>query len=271
MFNRFRDSLVYPRRIINYRKDRFLKVLAYMVVFAVLMLSSTIVLIARFDRIPQTIRDQFQENLIEENIDCVVDDSVLTCVPEDTFEIFYSSVVGLINITMGVSDDMPKDEEIEVLSLSIFFSNDVVYLYYGGTAMEYAYDDLPDAFSTIDFSTISSDPEEFTNVMMDGFGDYVKSMGYIIVPLMLFMTFIGNMLMILFVVFLNAVILKVRFKVIPFKETFKMGVYMGTTLYMLLILNGFFGLGMFTIVIFLILTFRQTNALNMEIMKRIRK
>ena len=78
MFNRFRDSLVYPRRIINYRKDRFLKVLAYMVVFAVLMLSSTIVLIARFDRIPQTIRDQFQENLIEENIDCVVDDSVLT-------------------------------------------------------------------------------------------------------------------------------------------------------------------------------------------------
>lgn len=271
MFNRFRDSLVYPRRIIEYRKDRFLAVLGYMAVFALLMLTTTILLIARFDTIPQNVRDSYQDNLTGVDINCILDDSVLTCDPEQTMEIFYTDTVGLMEISMGVSNDIPEASEIEAMSLSIIFSNDVVYMYYAGTAFEYGYDELPDSFSDIDFSLATSDPETFTNVIMDGLGEYVNSMGHIIAPFLLISGFIGNILMILFVVLMNAVILKLRFKVIPFKETFRMGVYMGTTLYILLIVNGFFGLGIFTIILFLILTFRQTNAVNMEIMKRMKQ
>ena len=106
---------------------------------------------------------------------------------------------------------------------------------------------------------------------MDGFGDYLISQGAIIATIMLVSGLIGNIFMILFVVFMNAIILKMRFKVIPFKETFNMGVYLGTSLYILLILNGFFGLGIFIIILFLILTFRQTNAISYEIMKRMKQ
>ena len=116
-----------------------------------------------------------------------------------------------------------------------------------------------------------NNPDAFTDNMMDGFGDYLKSKGQIIAPAILITGFVGNVFMILFVVFMNAFILKMRFKVIPFKETFNMGVYLGTTLYILLVINGFFGLGYFTIFLFLILTFRQTNQISYEIMKRLKK
>lgn len=271
MFNRFRDSLVYPRRIINYRKDKMIRVIGYMMLFALLMLSSTIVVLAQFERIPQTVREMYQENLSDAEINCILDDGTLTCDEEPVLTRFYSETIGLVSVSMGVSDDEPTASEISTLGIDLFFSNEVVYLYYAGIPIEYTYDQLPDEFSSIDFSQSSTDPNAFTDVIMDGFGNYLISVSNIIVPILLISGMIGNVFMVFFVVFMNAIILKMRFKVIPFKETFKMGAYMGTSLYILLILNGFFGMGMFMIILFLIVTFRQTNALSFEIMKRMKK
>ncbi|MFK5884005.1 MAG: hypothetical protein QM489_06700, partial [Candidatus Izemoplasma sp.] len=49
MFNRVRDGLVYPKEIINYRKDGLWRALLFILFFAVILTTSSIVSIATFD------------------------------------------------------------------------------------------------------------------------------------------------------------------------------------------------------------------------------
>ena len=270
MFSRFRDSLVYPRRIIDYRKDKLIRVLGYMFLFAILMLSSTVVLLLRFDRMPQNVRDLYQENLKDTEINCVLDEGNMTC-DEDTNESFYVETFGLVQVLMGVNNLKPDFSDASPLQMQIIFSDEKLYVYYSTYELEFTYDELPEEFSNVDFALVQSDPEAFTDIMMDGTGEYLKSIGGTVASILLISGFIGNIFMVLFIVFMNSIILKMRFRVIPYGETFKMGAYLGTSLYILMILNGFFGMGILMIIIFLILTFRQTNAISYEIMRRMKK
>jgi hypothetical protein len=270
MFDRFRDSLVYPKRIIQYRKDRFIRVFGYMMLFAILMMSANVVLLFRFDRVPQNIRDLYKEDVTTEVIDCLLEDGDVTCEDDGVEAGFYESNLGMVDVFMVVSEN-PPTRAMSPLQLAIYFNDNEVNAYYGGYQFTSTYDELPSQFKDIDFRDAANNPDAFTDNMMDGFGEFLKSKGHIIAPVILITGFIGNVFMILFVVFMNAIILKMRFKVIPFKETFNMGVYLGTTLYILLVINGFFGLGYFTIFLFLLLTFRQTNQISYEIMKRLKK
>jgi hypothetical protein len=267
MFERFRDSLVYPKRIIQYRKDKLIKVFGYMLLFAILMSAAVTVSIFRFERIPSNVRDLYQDNLTSDVIPCEVINQTFGCITGVNFKgLFYDD--GLI--VMGVSED-PSISDYSILNVSFIFGPNNVHVYYSAMEFVLDYKDLPSEFSNIDFSLIQSDPDAFTDQMMDGVGEYLISIKSVVAPIIIGSSIFGNIIMILFVVLMNSTILKMRFKIIPFRETFKMGAYLGTTLYILLILNGFFGLGYFTIFLFLILTFRQTNQISLEIMKHIKK
>ena len=274
MFNRFRDSLVYPSRIINYRKDKLIRVIGYMLLFAAIASIPAMAGVYRIDSIPISEQETFEENLIPEEIPCVLNSGILTCdTPVNT--IFYedelAAIISTIDVRVGVSDvDFPISE-VSVDGLQIMFTSETVDIYYAGTVFEMPYDELPSEFSSLDFNDVKDNPEEFTASIMEAINAYVKSVRPLLLTMTFFIGFIMYMVLILFVVFMNATMLKMRFKVIPFKETFIMGVYMGTTLYILLIMNVLFGFGLFMIVLFLILSFRQTNAVNMEIMKRMKK
>ena len=268
MFDRFRDSLVYPRRIIQYRKDKFIRVFGYILVFATLMLSASFVGLLRIDMIARSYSDYYKDNLSNELIDCDITDGDVTCVEEGGY--FYSAPLGLIDVDMGVFEEAPN-EVFSPLNMVVLFVDDQIIVHYGGMIFSGSYDELPEEFRTMDFKDAKNNPTVFSDHMMEGAGAYLKGKLNIIMPIVLISGLIGNVLLILFVVFMNALILKMRFKVIPFKETFNMGVYLGTTLYILFILNGFFGLGIFMIILFLIVTFRQTNAISYEILRRLKK
>ena len=50
-----------------------------------------------------------------------------------------------------------------------------------------------------------------------------------------------------------------------------MSTYLGTALFILMILNGLLGLSIYVMILFLIISFRQTNQLSMAIIKAIKK
>jgi len=275
MFNRFRDSLVYPRRIINYRKDKLIRVLAYVAMFATLATVPILVGVLRFESVPLSEREAFQDNLIDEEIPCVLNNGTLTCDETPIDKIFYENTVptGLVSldVTLGVTDEIVPTNDENPAGMTILFGDGTVHFFYAGTQFEMPYSDLPSQFSSLDFKDVNEDPDAFTNQIMDGIGAYLKSIRLLTLSMTFVMGFVMYLLLIMFVVLMNAFVLKMRFKVIPFKETFNMGVYMGTALYILLILNVLFGFGFFVIMLFLIITFRQTNALNSEIMNKMKR
>jgi hypothetical protein len=266
MFERFRDSIVYPKRIIQFRKDHMIRVIGYILLFALLMTSASIVALVRFESIPTVFRDAFKEDIVVVDIPCVTNDTSLVC-EEEVTEYFYDDGFFL----MGVTTQEPDIEETPLLEYRIVFYDDQVIMHYAGIEYGVLIEDLPSSFHNFDFTLLSSDTDGFGEALLDGIGDYLVSLKAILAPIVIVSSVVSNVFMILFVAFMNAIILKMRFRVIPFKEVFKMGTYLGTLLYILLIVNSFFGLGIFMIILFLVLTFRQTNALSMEIFRVIKK
>lgn len=267
MFERFRDSLVYPSRIIALRKDSFWKVFAYILVFAILMTLGTVVYTVKFDHIDYTIRDDFANAVKDVDIDCVITDSNLTC---DTNQITNFYDYSYASIFVDSSDELDLSN-YAITDSNIIFHKDSIYLSIGLLNYQFKLSDLPEEFHNIDFSQIMTDKDAFSENLMDGVEqimlDTQTSWSLILVSIDLVM----NIIFVVLIALINSLILKSRFRIIPYKEIFKMSTYTGTALYVLLTFNSLIDLGFFLILLFVIVSVRQTNALSLAIMKVMKK
>lgn len=269
MFERFRDSLVYPSRIIGFRNDSLLRVLTYIFMFSVLMSIGMIIFSIRFASLPNTFVNIFEEDLISKTVDCEIDDSMLVCDSEIREKIYDDAS---INIYVDSFDEINyEDMGVGIGSFNFIFHKEEIVFYSAGFNISFALADLPEEFQDIDFKVLETDTLGFAVLLLDAVSAYMVETKGIWAPFMIAVEIITNLFFMFAIVLINAWILKSRFKVIPFKEVFKMATYSSTTLYVLLTINGLISLGFLMIVLFVILTFRQTNALSMAIHKVIKK
>lgn len=267
MFTRFRDSLVYPSRILNFRKDSIFLVFGYIIFFSILMSLGLIIFLSKFESLPNTFTEIFTENLISEEVPCEIIDSELICT-KNAIVNFYDD--GTMLAYTDSSDEV---------DYSNYPSNKVVFIFHKdkllissfGLKDFYMINELPSEFHNMDFSLIESDQELFAENFIEGLNSFLLENKNLWLPFMVTFELLSNFLFIMLIVLINSWILKARFKIIPFKEVFKMSVYSSTTLYVLLTINGLIALGGIFILLFVIITFRQTNALSMAIYKVIKK
>ena len=88
MLERFTNSLVYPKRIIEYRKDKLIYVLLYLLFFIALMTTRTVIDVARFDGLTAEFRETFAQDAEIVDESCVIEDSMFSCGVEERTKLF---------------------------------------------------------------------------------------------------------------------------------------------------------------------------------------
>jgi len=267
MFERFRDSLAYPGRIIQYRNDKMLRILSYLLLFAALMSITTVINTIRFDKLENAYVEVFEEQLVKTNINCDINSSTLSC-SDVTITEFYND--GFINAYVDPLNEYDYGS-IKFAQVSVVFNEEFVNVSMSGMKYQYTIAELTNELEGLDFNTLESDSEAFSLLATNAVSEVMKDMKMIWGPIVIGAEVFLNILFIVLIVLINSFIIKNRFKIIPFKEVFKMSVYSSTTLFVLLTLNNMISLGFFFLFIFVLITFRQTNALTMAIYKVMKK
>jgi len=268
MFKRVRDSLVYPAEILRYRKDHILLVLLYLLFFAALLSTKTIINVVKFDGLTEVAKESIKEevNIIDNN--CEIVSAELVCDGEHLISAYSDAMYTVyLDSNAAINYDVYPDNEY-----SVIIHGKSIYLYvFGINTVSFPLTDLPTPLQNIDFNEQVSDPTAFYNNLFIGVDELIVSYkgawGFAVIAVELFISLLFYMIFILF----SAFFMKKRYKIIPFKETFKMTVYSSTSLYIILTFYSMLNLSIIIVVLLLFISFRQNGILNREIDRRIRK
>jgi hypothetical protein len=267
MFNRFRDGLVNARLLIEYRKDAMWKVVVYIVFFAVLFSSASIVDVIKYDGLTEVYKENVRQSMTDVTEDCAIANAELVCDSEYKIELYEDQIV-----TFYLDSHSELDfERYADSGYAIVIHKELVYVSVNGLEVySYLINDLDPSVHNLDFS----DQADNTNVFYDSIFNavdkfavqYKAAWGSLIIIIEVLISFAVYMMFIM----LSAYFLRKRFSVVPFKQLFAMTTYSSTGLFVILIFDSIFELNLFLIVILIIFAFRQNNALSAEIEKRLK-
>lgn len=268
MFNRFRDGLVYPKLLIQYRKDAMWKVVLYIAFFAILFSSASIVDVVKYDGISESAKESIKQDMVIVSEDCAIVNSKLICDSEYKIQVYEQALISFY-LDSHVELDYSRYEES---GYAIIIHDEYIYFSYKGIeAYSYLISDLDSKAHNIDFSDQTNNPNLFYNSVFDSLDEllvgYKLAWGSIVIFFEVLISFVVYMMFIL----LSAFFLRKRFEVVPFKQLFAMTTYSSTALFVILIFDSILQLNIILIVLLVIVAFRQNSALSNEIAKRLKK
>lgn len=269
MFKRVRDSLVYPREILKYRKDHILFVLFYLFFFAVLLSSRSIIDVIKYDGIALIYKEAMIEEMVPITEDCEIANALLVCDAEYIVA-FYEDAMFTIYLDSNSTLDFSQYPSNEY---SIIVHDDSVYAYvFGISALEeIPLSSLPSSLQNLDFEDQTNDSEAFYEQLFAGIDQLIVD--YKIIwgtSMVLFEVMISTLFYLVFVL-ISSWFLKTRYKVIPFKETFTMTTYSSTSLFIILTFYSMLELNIFIVIILLVIAFRQNGIMTKEIDRILKK
>ncbi len=267
MYNRFKDSIVSPKKIVGFRNDSLVKVFIYILFFSMLLGTRTIIEVVTFKGITPTYRETLIHDFHVVDESCIIDNANVECdVQENT----------LVYEDLMLSYYIDSRNEMEINSYgenySLVFHKDSIHFVLNNTAIyEMKISELPSKFHNIDFELQTTDPNVFYNDLFDAIDLLFMSTRNIWAPMIIIIDIFSSLLMFLVFILISAWMLKLRFKPVRFKEVFIMTSYSSTALYIILILNSLYNMSFFIIIILVIAAFRQNNQLSTEIYRRLNK
>jgi hypothetical protein len=267
MYKRFVSSLLAPAAIVQFRNDKLIKVLLYVVFFALLLSTRMIIQTTTYNGISYYTSTQILQQLHEVSPDCHFDDTSLICDTEEVYEVYQDGTIAFY--LDGQNTFIPS---IYLNPYSFVVHADKLYIVYAGTVVkEEALKDALPLLMNLDFSHEVVDQNAFDARIITALNDYILSYKFVWAPILIGMDFLVNVMLFLFFDLFSAWMLRLRFPKLPFVQTFKMSVYSATALYLILILNSLFGLDSFLLIILLIIAFRQNSQLSYEILRRLNR
>lgn len=264
MFNRVRDGLVYPKLLVAYRKDQIWKALLFILFFATLLATSSILNVVTFEGEADYFDYIDKAEVDETNDNCVISNSILTCDTQES-KLLYSD--SLLYFYLDTSADFDV-ADYGGFNYNFVLSSDSYYVIFSGIALEEGLiSELPTDFNnlTFDFS------DEFYTKVFTGVDTVIEdSKGYWGSAVIGFEIAL-NFILFLFFVLINTSFLRRRFKVVPYKELFVISTYASTALFILMAFNSLINFSFFIVIILIVFAFRQTNSLALEIDTIIKK
>jgi|LGOV01.1.fsa_nt_gb hypothetical protein len=267
MYKRFKESIVSPKNIVEFRTDSLVKVFIYILLFSMLLGTRTIIEVATFKGLTPSYRETLKQEFHVVDESCLIVDANVECdVSENT----------LIYEDLMLSYYIDSRNEIEIGSYgenyNIIFHKDGIHFILNKTAIyEMKISELPSEFHNIDFGLQTTDPNVFYNDLFDAIDSLFISSRNIWAPMIIAIDVFTSFVMFLVFILISAWMLKMRFKPVRFKEMFVMTSYSSTALYIILILNSLYDMSFFIVIILVIAAFRQNNQLSMEIHRRLNK
>jgi len=268
MFKRVRDSLVYPKEILNYRKDHLFFVLLYLFFFAIILSSGTVIDVIKYDGLANAYKASIEEEMTVVTQDCEILDATLICAGEYYINLYEEPVFAVYLFSKDISDF----SEYPSSNYSFVFNEDKVYIFIAGiNSFTIQISDLPIQLQNIDFDNQINDSTAFYSNIFSGIDELLMGYKNIWGPMLIAIEIIISSLFYLIFILVSSWFLKMRYKVIPFKETFTMTTYSSTSLFIILTFYSMLELNIFIIVILLVISFRQNGIMSREIERRLKK
>lgn len=261
MLSRFRDGLVYPEYILNFRKDSIFRVLFVLIVYASIMSLNIIVDTVAFDGIDIETSELIEEALTEESINCEITSSNLVC-DEDT-DVKLLQYYGLVDMYV-VSDVSDIDDYESGANINIIITNDQMIVN-SIVPFTFEIDELPVEFQNLDFKTLESNPDLFLEEFIAAIDSYMLENKAMWGTTLIILFILFNLLLTLFVSILTGFFIRNRYKVIPFKETFRFGAYVSGSTFLILGLMSMLGNTFLFIILIVIINSRQMRRLTFSI------
>lgn len=267
MYERFLNSIVNPRKLLDYRKDHLLWVFLYVIFFTALLSTRTVIDVITYDGLSEASKTAIASNFETLDPDCGINDTEVYCDEDKTMLLYDDQVIDFYIETRDelVPENYTKQYNIVVQGDSLYFLfNEQVIYHELLTAIE---GDL----TNLDFSLQTTDKRAFETQIFTAVDDYILSYQSIWAPTMIAIDFLSGFVLFMFFILISSWMLKARFKIVPYRHFFTMTVYSSTGLYVILILNSLYNLDLLLIILLLIFAFRQNNQLSQEIVKRLQK
>lgn len=267
MYRRFRDSLLYPRQILEYRNDRLWLVFLYIFLFAILLSTKLVIEVTTFDGLSVASKEIIAQEFKDLNPTCGIVDSVYVCDAEET-TLFFEDLI--VNYYMESHSDLQFDNYKSQYNI-VLFGDSLYFIFAGKVVYEDLISNLPQSFHNLDFSLQSTDNAQFNNLLFSAVDDFILSYKSVWAPMMIIIDFLTGFALFLIFIMVSAWMLRLRFRQVPFRQLFTMTTYSSTGLYVILIFNSLYNLNFILVILLIFFAFRQNNQLSLEIVERLKK
>lgn len=267
MYQRFKDSIITPRNIVNFRNDKLVYVLAYVLFFALLLSTRMIIEVVTFDGISYSTQMNIKEQMPSLNPNCGFTDTTYICEDEQIVELYND---GVISYNLDSEQVFSPSNYSNTYNFVIHY--DKVYIIYSGNIIKT--EEIKNVLSplmNLDFSLQQQDPDRFYNTIFQAVDSYIVLYKSLWAPFLLAIDYLSGALLFFVFLLFSAFMMRVRFPEIPFKQLFTMNAYSATALYLILIFNSLFRLDFFLLILLLFVAFRQNGQLNLEIVRRLKR
>ena len=268
MFNRVRDSLVYPKEILRYRKDKILLVIFYILFFAVLLSSRTLIDVINYDGLSGVYKESVKEEMTVVAQDCEITNAKLVCDSGYIINVFSEQ---LFTIYLDSNNELDYGEYPDDTYNIIIHDEDVYFYIFGIDTYNIPLNEFPTAMQNIDFDDQVNDTTVFYNNLFSGIDELILGYKAYWGTTLVLIEIAVNIAFYMFFVLVSGWFLKMRFKVIPYKETFTLTTYSSTSLFLILTFYTMLNLDLIIIIILLVLSFRQNGIMSKEIERRLKK
>jgi len=265
MFNRFRDSLINPRQILEYRNDSFFRVFLYILLFAVLLSTKTTIETIQFDGVSSLYKGYVRDEFSEVDSSCNITDSVFSCDNESS-TLLYKDLI----VSYYIDSNETMDFDSYDAAYSIVLHNDSVNVVMANSVMySMKISELPTEIHNLDFGLLETDEDAFYSQYFGAIDAMLLSTKNMWAPIMIVIDILSGLILFLLFVVIGALLMRMRFKPVKFKQMFAMNAYSATALYVILVLNSLYNLSYFLVLILILVAFRQNTQLSMEIYRRL--
>jgi len=270
MLERIRQAIVAPQGLIAYRNDRVFLVVLYIVFFALLSATGTLIQVANFDALPMRYRQEIRENYQSPPADCVIESATLTCDEEISHTVFSEGPFAL-TIDARTTDDesyavtkpfhfVVHGETVRVLVTNIF----------GSASHEMPLSELAGDAENLSFTFDTEDRDEadaFFGRLFSVIDAEIAAQRLLWGTPLVVLRVLGSLAIYAGFVLLNSLFMWILNPKVRFKQMFVMMAYASTLLYVVVIFHVMFDFSLFLLFVLLFIAFRQTSRLVLEIQR----
>ncbi len=266
MLERFKMSIIAPQGLIRYRKDSWIRVWFYTLIFAILMSASTLVTVIMYDGLSPQEKSVIQNNTAITALPCAIENAVLIC-DTPTQHTYYDQN----NIVFHI-DSNPTLQTSDYTGLRYHFvihARDVHVIFSSMIVETIPIASLDSKIHQLDLSFTTTTETMFFDAIFDSVNALVLSYRPLWGPITVGFRIISALLLFNFFIILNAILIRSRFRVIPFKQLYVMLTYATSLLFVVLIFDSIYQLNFILFILFLFVAFRQTSRLALELQRRV--
>ncbi len=268
MYTRFYNSIISPRNLVEFRNDSLFRVFSYVLLFALLLSTRTIIDVATFDGMTHATKEAIIADINDVNETCAIVDSSLDCEKKEMTLVYTASFMSFYTDSF---DNWNPSVYQETAYNFVIHGSQVHLVVSGQDVTQIPLSDFPEEFQNFDFSLRDTDPTAFYDTIFNALDDYMMDTKTVWGSVLIVFDFVSNLVMFLLFILLSTWMLRMRFREIKFKQLFTMTAYSSTALYVILIINSLYNLSFFIVLILLFVAIRQNSQLSAELYRRLTK